>query len=143
LPLAVPVTDACSAKTGTAPVICPVTHPNASAPLGKKPGRPSDYGNGKLWTTLWPDGKVLVAPPKGGYLRMKFPWWRGVRGPLTISGRRLDAPAPPLKADVSAAYGETGFQPSELLFPSEGCWEITGRAGDAELTFVTEVRIKR
>jgi hypothetical protein len=29
--------------------------------------------------------------------------------------------------------------PSGLSFPTEGCWEVTGAVGDAELTFVTLV----
>lgn len=72
---------------------------------------------------------------------MKFFWWRGegVRAPLTIEGRRLDAPAPALRAEIPEGYGLTGFQSSALLFPSEGCWEVTGEAGGARLTFVTLV----
>ena len=31
------------------------------------------------------------------------------------------------------------FQGSMLIFPTTGCWEITGHAGNASLTFVTEV----
>jgi len=31
------------------------------------------------------------------------------------------------------------MQPTELIFPTEGCWEVTGRVGDASLTFVTLV----
>lgn len=89
------------------------------------------------------DGKLLITPEKDGSLDMKFPWWRAVRGRLTITGRRLDGPADPLRARVPEGYGETGFQASGIIFPSEGCWKITGRAGDAELTFVLEVRIKK
>lgn len=127
---------------------CPVTLPNGSLPPGEKPpppGHPNDaYGNGKLWTVLWRDGKTLVKPDQidpDGTLDMKYPWWRGpgVRGPLTITGRRLDAPAPPLRAFIPIGYGDTGFQASGLLFPTEGCWEVTGKSGDASLTFVTLV----
>jgi hypothetical protein len=76
---------------------------------------------------------------------MKFPWWRGpgVVGALAITGRRLgpqaDKSAPPLQAEIPQGYGETGFQASALVFPTEGCWEVTGRAGEAALTFVTWV----
>jgi hypothetical protein len=62
-----------------------------------------------------------------------------VRGDLAITGRRLDKPAPPLRAYVPAGYGESRFQPSGLYFPTEGCWEVTGRVGQARLTFVTLV----
>jgi hypothetical protein len=70
---------------------------------------------------------------------MKWPWWRAVRAKLTIEGRRLDAPAPPLRADIPDGYGASGFQPSALVFPTEGCWEVTGNAGDARLTFLVLV----
>jgi hypothetical protein len=57
---------------------------------------------------------------------MKFWWWRGVDGELEITGRRLDANAPPMSASIPDGYGETGFQASALIFPTEGCWEVTG-----------------
>jgi hypothetical protein len=70
---------------------------------------------------------------------MKFPWVRGVRGKLTIQGKRLDAPAPPLRAHIPDGYGDTGFQATGIIFPTEGCWEVTGKVGDSSLTFVTRV----
>jgi hypothetical protein len=36
-------------------------------------------------------------------------------------------------------YGETGFHPSGLIWPGEGCWEVTARVGKESLTFVTLV----
>ena len=64
-------------------------------------------------------------------------------GDLRISGRRLDAAAPPLRDDVPDGYGSTGFQASGVHFPTEGCWEVTGDLGTATtLSFVTFV-IKR
>ncbi|HEV8516840.1 MAG TPA: hypothetical protein VGQ47_04275 [Candidatus Limnocylindrales bacterium] len=72
---------------------------------------------------------------------MKFPWWRGagVAGELNITGRRLDAPAAPLRAELPDGYGDTGFRASGLIFSTSGCWEVTARVGAAELTFVTWV----
>jgi hypothetical protein len=70
---------------------------------------------------------------------MKFGWWRGVSGKLTIEGFRLGASVPPIQTSVPDGYGETGFQATGILFPSEGCWQITGRVGEASLTFVTLV----
>lgn len=142
-----------------APLRCKVTLPNGSQPpvphFGgtveySSPSRGShdkrvegSHGNGRLWVVLPPDGKLLVTPERDGSLGGKFPWWRGVRGHLTIWGRRLDAPGSPTRVSVPEGYGETGFQSSGVYFPSEGCWEITGSAGDAELTFVVDVRIQR
>ena len=122
---------------------CPVTIANGNAPP-RESAFPGIHGNGALWTSLWPNGIIRATPEyvqSDGSVDMKFWWWRGptVRGPLTISGRRLDAPAPPLQADIPVGYGDTGFQASGIIFPTEGCWEVTGRAGNATLTFVTFV----
>jgi hypothetical protein len=32
-----------------------------------------------------------------------------------------------------------GFQASGVIFPTEGCWQVTGRAGRTAMTFVTFV----
>jgi hypothetical protein len=60
----------------------------------------------------------------------------GVRRRLTITGRRLDGKAPPLTAYIPD-YGTSGFQPSGISFPTEGCSEVAGAVGPAKLTFVT------
>jgi hypothetical protein len=53
----------------------------------------------------------------------------------------MDAEAPPLRAFLQD-YGLTGFQPSALVFPTEGCWQVTGRvANKTSLTFVTLVTV--
>lgn len=127
-----------------APFPCPVTSPNGSAPPGEKPSG-SHHGNGELWTALWPEGSVVFRPGgpgaigADGSLEMKWPWWGAVPGQLTIEGRRLDGPAPSLEARVPQEYGFPGFWSTALYFPVEGCWEVTGRAADATLTFVVRV----
>jgi hypothetical protein len=126
---------------------CPVTKPNGKIAPGQTQETMGGqwYGNGDMWTLLWPDGTVKLVSPGGpgevledGSLSMKFPWWLGPRaeGKLTITGKRLDASAPPLRARIPDGYGPH-FQATGLVFPTEGCWEVTGRAGHASLTFVT------
>jgi hypothetical protein len=44
-----------------------------------------------------------------------------------------------LRAEVPSGYGDKGFQATALVFATPGCWEVTGRVGDAGLTFVTKV----
>jgi hypothetical protein len=121
--------------------ICPLTLPN-----GRTPDRGNDagmnHGNGKLWTAFWPYNLVIADADyveADGSVRMKWPWWRGIAGQVRITGRRLDGPAPRLTADVGTGYGRRGFQPSTILFPAEGCWEVTARVGSSELAFVTFV----
>jgi len=135
--------------TGTAPAAasttdaCPVTLGNANTPPGEGQSA-TNFGNGRLWTVLWPEGVVYV-PPDGvepdGSLGMKFPWWRGpdVSGALTITGHEITR-ALPIRTDVPDGYGDTGFQATGIQFPAEGCYTVTARAADAELTFVTLVR---
>jgi hypothetical protein len=42
-------------------------------------------------------------------------------------------------ANIPSGYGDSGFQATGIIFPTEGCWEVTGRVGEASLTFVTLV----
>ena len=127
---------------------CPVTigHPVPRAEPWRELlfGWPSAYGNRSLWVgSLWPDGVVIITPDNvqpDGQLGMKFGWYRLTSGYLTITGRRLDAPAPPASGlTFPGAYGLTGFNASGVVFPTEGCWQVTGRVGGAALTFVTFV----
>jgi hypothetical protein len=122
---------------------CPVTLPNGSVPADAADWGPADsYGNGKLWTLFWPYGVALADEEwveKDGSIGVKWPWWRDVTGRLKIEGRRLDKSGGRLRADIPSAYGVRGFQPTSIYFASEGCWEVTGRAGGTSLTFVTVV----
>ena len=125
---------------------CPVTigYPVPRTALWRELlfGSSSAYGNRSLWVgALWPRGVVIITPDDvgpDGRLGMKFGWYRLTSGFLMISGRRLDAPAPPLSA-ITSGYGLTGFNASGVFFPTEGCWQVTGRVGGTALTFVTFV----
>lgn len=125
---------------------CPVTVPNGhNPPSQRSPGQtsPFSHGNGRLWVELYPRGIIRPAnygrAEPNGAIAVKFPWTRGVQGHLRITGRRLDADAPALQSWVPNGYGRTGFQSSAVIFPTTGCWEVTGRVGNASLTVVTKV----
>ena len=119
---------------------CGVTQPNGSQPPDGNIGGALIHGNGSLWVAMPPSNVVVTEPSAGGTIQTKYPWWRAVTGTLRIEGRRLDGPAAGLTAtDVPDGYGVTGFQASAVTFPTEGCWEVTGRVGEASLTFVTLV----
>lgn len=89
------------------------------------------YGNDVLWLTLSANGTMLRYDK--AYI------WRLLPGPLAVSGRRLDAPAGPLVANLPDGYGDTGGQAVGLDFPTTGCWEIAARVSGQELRFVVNV----
>ena len=124
---------------------CPVTQPNGYTPAGAVPN-PENHGAGPLMAALWWTRSAIdssSARPDGS-VALKLPWWRGVPGDLSITGRRLDAPAPPLVASAAAdGYPQTGFLPSGLLFATRGCWEVTGTLGATAVTFVLRIDVGR
>ena len=112
---------------------CPVTEVNG--------GKGGVYGNEALEVVLWPHGRFVFGPGSGfvdadGGLGVKVGWDRKKKGDLEVGGRRLDGQAAPAYAYISGGYGDTGFQPIYLVFPTPGCWEIVGSVADASLTFV-------
>ena len=140
-------TERASTSPPQTDVECAVTIPNGIAASENHPD-PGSYGNADVSVGpfgLWPDGTVVFKPGSSGFitrdgsLGMKFGWRRGVSGQLTIEGRRLDADAPPLRSEVPNGYGDRGFQASYVIFPTPGCWEVTGRVGDAKVVFITRV----
>jgi hypothetical protein len=145
-PLATPVAAPTASPKPPGPLgDCPVTQPQTTPPeIGERLwGWHSAYGNDDLWVGgLGQDGIIALderSVHSDGSIGTKLGWWRNVSGSVQISGRRLDAPAPALQGQGSEGYGRIGFQASGVDFPTEGCWEVTGRVGDAELTFVTYV----
>ena len=124
---------------------CPVTQPNQNtSPENGETRWVGGYGNDALWTNLWMlgEGTVVFEPGGSGFvlqdgaMGIKWAWYRHLPGELTIEGRRLDAPAPPLRADIPDGYGTSGFQVSALIFPTVGCWEVTGHIGNESISFI-------
>jgi hypothetical protein len=115
---------------------CPVTTPNQIAPAGASKSEVW-YGNSRLAIALWTKGVVVPSDGnrlKDGALDVKYGWWRGMDGTVVVRGRRLDATSPGFTTEGLDGYGERGFQPSGIAYPTPGCWEITGSVGDASLT---------
>jgi hypothetical protein len=97
-----------------------------------------------LGAGILPDGGSMATINPGGSIRAKLGWWRGLGRKLIITGRRLDAPAPPLRAEVGGDGGARGFQASALIFPTVGCWRVVGHVRPVSLTFVVKVvRIRK
>jgi hypothetical protein len=129
---------------------CPVTVVSSRTRPPAPVPRSFDYGNASIAVGLNPpDGRLVAGRLPGGGRRAtinpngsiyaKYGWWRaGDDARLKISGRRLDAVAPPLVADVPNGYG-TGFQATGLTFPTTGCWRVTGAFKSARLSFTVRV----
>lgn len=124
---------------------CSVTKPNGNTPPGEQPDT-KFHGNGKLWTLVWWSDGTLNYPPGGpgiilpdGALQVKVGWWRGVKGKLTIEGHRLDVDGPPLRARIPEGYGDIGPEATGVVFPTPGCWAVTGKVQETRLTFVVNV----
>ena len=86
--------------TGSPPAAsCEATLPNGDGPAGEEPGL-NWYGNGRLYTGLWPNGEILADPrfvEPDGSIGMKFAWWRapgvGAAGDLQITGHEISTGA--------------------------------------------------
>jgi len=91
--------------------------------------------NGRLWTVNH-RGRFVA---REGYVNpdgsmwLKAPWWaagpkknpsKGPHGKLVVTGRRVDAPAPPLRARTTPIWQEgyrgSGMWAVVLTFPTEG-----------------------
>lgn len=135
------------------PESCAVTQPPdpAFVPPSPYPAEPPGedrfwHGTETPWTALPVDGtwQQLLYGEKVFWWREGYVWNEEPQPELTVTGRRLDGPAP--VAEVSRATN--AFHPSfnsamlvGLDLPAPGCWEITGRHGNDELTFVVWVAI--
>ena len=137
---------------------CPVTippHPGFVPPKPYPPQAPDLYqavwyGTTALWTMLSPDGEVWERLPKnsGMFTQKTFWWsdgysWTAEPTPsMNVTGRRLDGPG----LFEAGGPGTNGFREDIGSFmlvgigiPAAGCWELTARYGDAELSYVVLV----
>lgn len=138
------------------PASCPITVPQEPpfvAPAPYSPDSPFEsnfwYGSRSLWTDLPRDGIWYGLPHNpSGYTQKIFWWhdsylWKEEPEPkLSVTGERLDAPAPPLLASSATNAYADDIGSAMLVgvdFPTPGCWKITGRYADAELNFVVWV----
>jgi hypothetical protein len=129
---------AAAVDTRTNSFVCPVTVVN-----GSKGGV---YGNDSLAVVLLAESKFIFAPKGPGFLDrdgalgIKVGWELREKGTLVVTGRRLDGEARPARAYIPRSYDDyAGGMSLFLVFPAPGCWEITGRVADSQLTFVVLV----
>jgi hypothetical protein len=145
--VALSATSSAAQNIEGADVPCAVTVPNGIPANGQRaPLRNNTFhGNDALSVTLTADSTSVFRPGgpgavlPDGALKIKYPMFRGVEGQIAIHGRRLDTAAAPLRSEIPAGYGPIGLQPVSLIFPTPGCWEVTGTIDGASLTFVVRV----
>ena len=137
------------------PASCPVTVPQDPAFI---PPAPYDklgvkgyfwYGSSSLWAELPADAVWYSLPHNPEGYTQKIVWWRDgymwdqePEPKLVVTGKRLDANASPL--NVSNANGVYASDMGSAMMvgvdiPMLGCWNITGKYKDAELSFVVWV----
>ena len=138
------------------PASCPITVPQDTpftAPEPYSPNSPFDsnfwYGSNSLWTDLPKDGIWYGLPHNPeGYTQKVF-WWREgyvwteePEPEIIVTGERLDAPAPSLIGSKGTNAYASDIGSAMLVgvdLPTLGCWKITGKYADAELSFVVWV----
>jgi hypothetical protein len=137
------------------PASCPVTVPQNPPFL---PPAPYDslgfegefwYGSNSLWTAVHQDGTWEALPHNPeGYTQKVFWWWESYvwteepEPELTVTAERLDATAPLVQASKATNAYASDIGSAMLVgvdLPTLGCWKITGKYRDAELSFVVWV----
>ena len=137
------------------PASCPITVPQAPPFV---PPAPYDamgfdgefwYGSAGLWTAVRQNGvwEALPHNPEG-YTQKVF-WWRDgyiwteePEPDLVVTGERLDESSPPLIASKATNAFASDIGSAMLVgvdLPALGCWKITGKYADTELSFVVWV----
>jgi hypothetical protein len=133
------------------PSSCPVTKPleHPFVPPAPYPSAGAFWiGSEKLWTNITADGIW------SGLVQKLFWWhqgydWRTENPPhLTVTGERLDAPAPPVTMDGHANAGwtndrEHAFIVVGIFIPTVGCWKVIGQYEGEELSYVVWVSDSR
>ena len=134
------------------PADCPITLPQ-KPPFVPPP--PYDhlgfegefwYGSNSLWTAVRQNGTWEALPHNPeGYTQKVF-WWREgysvgeePEPALTVTAERLDGKAPSIQGSKATNASASDIGSAMLVgvdLPTLGCWKITGKYRDAELSFV-------
>lgn len=134
---------------------CPVTiqrvNTTTHAPLTSSP---YFFGNDNLWAFVNAPERLEAAAhqiqPDGSTL-MKWPWYYkdALEGPLSVRGTLLHqgdqhGQTYELGKDIHATTSPNippgiTVSVSYMVFPQEGCWEVTAMKGEETIRFVTNV----
>ena len=151
-PMGKDVSSLLNAEQPTRPISeCPVTKNGAASFVPTSPELSISsgqfwFGTGTLWTSLPESGEWNGLPhTRDGYSQKTFWWSEGYSAldepnpELKVSGKRLDSPTVVLKTSPAAhaiASDIGSAMLSGVVFPSTGCWEITGQYKGGSLTYV-------
>lgn len=124
----------------TLPPNPPFTPP---APYSTNAGQGFWYGTDALWVRL---PVSLDGTRKGVAIKLfvasrGYNWRTDPQPHLVITGKRLDgdAPAIAIAGGTNAGSGDTVRMLIGVVFPTEGCWEVTAYHSGHALTFVMSV----
>jgi hypothetical protein len=135
------------------PETCPVTKPADHPFVPPWPYRAQAagslafwFGTDRFWTLL-PTDATWSQGEKTFWFSQDWRRYRWVPGKqaskVTVTARRLDGAAPPPQVfRATNSYREQdwkAFHVGGINFPTIGCWEITGRYDEDELTYVVWV----
>jgi len=154
---ALPARETTRSLPESAPDTCPVTN-SAIRPFvpplpwsARKDPKVFWYGTDSLWTSLPMNGVWLSGRKKTpSELRLfrnlelwRQPYWDELStAELVVSATRLDAEAPAVtggRANNTGWLEETPIVLVPIRFPTAGCWQVTGRYEDREITFTVRV----
>ena len=140
----------------TADNACPVTTPPDPSFVPPAPYRPNAaqeafwYGTPSLWAHLPSDGVWQGLPRRdgGGYFNKLPLWQQGYNGrsepepDIILVLRRLDATVPLVsqRGGTNAFADNTWTMLTGVLFPTQGCWEVTAHHDGHTLTFVLSIQ---
>ncbi len=137
---------------------CAVTRPAPPfVPPRPYPSAPPDlyasdwFGSSGLWTMLDRDGEIWAGadlPQDADGFSQKTFWWSAAWTPgaepepaITVVGTRLDGTG---TFEVSGGTNASADFGTAMLvgvvFPTAGCWQVTGRYRDATLSYVVSIR---
>jgi hypothetical protein len=156
LPHAVLAQQSGITKRERVPETCPVTKSYETSQFLPPPPYPTKAGDGRFWfgtDRLWtnlPENGILRGLPDDmtsahPTISEKLFWWRQgydarveARPKLRVAGKRLDsaAPRPEVSPTTNAFTQHTAAMLVGIGFPTVGCWQVTGRYEDDELTFI-------
>jgi hypothetical protein len=101
------------------------------------------FGTTKLWTNLPVSGRDGLRE-KRFWWREGYDWREDGEPKLTVTGQRLDVPAAPIALTDQANAGWTNDKNHAFIVdafdvPTPGCWKMTARYKDGELSFIVWV----